>query len=77
MGTFVLTYITATALVTHRDISRYALPIFPFLIIAFEKVLISKEFKIVMAILAVAFYLDAQNFLIANVAPIAELTPFN
>ncbi|OGE32066.1 hypothetical protein A2631_03030 [Candidatus Daviesbacteria bacterium RIFCSPHIGHO2_01_FULL_44_29] len=77
MGTFVLTYITATALVTHRDISRYALPIFPFLIIAFEKVLISKEFKIVMAILAVAFYLYAQNFLIANVAPIAELTPFN
>ncbi|MFH0937198.1 MAG: hypothetical protein V1808_02810 [Candidatus Daviesbacteria bacterium] len=67
---FVLTYLTASTLVAHRDISRYLLPVFPFCLIAFEKVLISKEFKIILTILALAFYLYAQNFLIANTAPI-------
>ena len=77
MAFFVLTYLAATSLVTHRDISRYALPIFPFVLIAFEKVLINKEFKIVLGILLLASYLYTQNFLINNVAPIANLTPYN
>lgn len=74
---FVLTYLAATILVAHRDISRYALPIFPFLIIAFEKVLISKEFKIVLAIVALGIYLYAQNFLLANTAPFPNPQIFN
>ncbi|MBI3485332.1 glycosyltransferase family 39 protein [Candidatus Daviesbacteria bacterium] len=74
---FVLTYLVATSLVTHRDVSRYALPIFPFVLIAFEKVLTTKEFKIVLAVLLLALYLYSQNFLIHNVAPIANLNPYN
>lgn len=74
---FVLTYLVASVLVAHRDISRYTLPIFPFILIAFEKVLISKEFKIVLAIVALAIYLYAQNFLIANTAPIPNLNIFD
>lgn len=77
MAFFVLTYLAATSLVTHRDISRYALPIFPFILIAFEKVLITKEFKTVLGILFLALYLYTQNFLINNVAPIANLVPYN
>lgn len=74
---FVLIYLLAVFSVAHRDIARYALPIFPFLLIAFEKVLVSKEFKIVVAILSLAIYLYAQNFLLHNSAPVADLTPFN
>jgi hypothetical protein len=74
---FILTYLTASLFVAHRDISRYVLPVFPFVLIAFEKVLVSKEFKIVLAIAFLAIYLYAQNFLIANVAPVANLQIFN
>ena len=74
---FVLVYLGASTLVVHRDIARYTLPIFPFLIIAFEKVLISREFKIVLVILSLAIYLYSQNFLIENVAPIPNIGVFN
>lgn len=74
---FVLTYLLAVFSVAHRDIARYSLPIFPFILIAFEKALISKEFKTVIAVLSLAIYLYAQNFLLQNTAPIADLTPFN
>lgn len=74
---FVLTYLTASIFVAHRDISRYLLPIAPFVIIAFEKILVSREFKIVLAILALAIYLYSQNFIINNVAPVPNLADFN
>lgn len=76
-GIFVLTYLTASIFVAHRDISRYVLPIFPFALIAFEKVLVSKEFKIVMAIVFLAIYLYSQNFLLNNTAPIADWSAYN
>jgi len=76
-GYFVLTYFAATILVAHRDIARYILPTAPFILIAFEKVLISKEFKIVMAILATAIYFYSQNFLIENVVSVSNLSVFD
>lgn len=74
---FVLTYLTASTLVVHRDISRYILPISPFILIAFEKTLTSKGFKIILPIILIAIYLYSQNFIIENVAPIANLQLFN
>ena len=77
LGIYVLTYAGASLFVAHRDISRYILPVFPFALIAFEKILISKEFKIVLAILILGIYLYSQNFIIANTAPIARPEVFN
>lgn len=77
LGFFVLTYLAASIFVAHRDISRYTLPVMPFVIIAFEKVLNTKEFKIVMVILALGIYLYAQNFILHNTAPIPNLSVFN
>lgn len=74
---FVLTYLIAATLVAHRDISRYLLPISPFILIAFERVLTSREFKIIFPIIILAIYLYAQNFLTANTAPIPNLSIFN
>ena len=74
---FVLTYLAASVFVAHRDVSRYILPITPFILIAFEKVLTSKEFKIILPIIALAIYLYAQNFILANTAPISNLELFN
>lgn len=77
MGFFVLTYMIAGSFVIHRDISRYLLPVFPFALIAFEKVLVSREFRIVLIILALAIYLYCQNYIINNVAPVANLSVYN
>jgi hypothetical protein len=74
---FVLTYLVATIFVTHRDISRYAAPIFPFVLIAFEKVLTTKEFKIVSVLVGLAIYLYAQNFLLNNTAPYPNVEWFD
>lgn len=74
---FVLTYLGASVLVAHRDVSRYVLPIFPFVLIAFEKALVSREFKIVLVIVALAIYLYAQNFILGNTAPFPNPQLFN
>lgn len=77
MAFFVLTYLAAASLVVHRDISRYLLPIAPFVLIAFEKVLTSREFKIILPIILLAIYLYSQNFLIENTTPLPNLEFFN
>ena len=77
MAFFVLTYLAASTLIAHRDISRYTLPVMPFVIIAFENFLTSKEFKIVLIIVGLGIYLYSQNFIINNVAPIPNLSLFN
>lgn len=77
LGFYVLTYLFASVLIIHRDVSRYTVPIMPFVLIAYDKVLNTKEFKIVMVILVLGIYLYAQNFLINNVAPIPNLALFN
>lgn len=74
---FVLTYLLAAVFVAHRDISRYVLPISPFILIAFEKALTSREFKIILPIILLAIYLYAQNFILGNTAPIPNPVLFN
>lgn len=74
---FALIYLLATSFVAHRDISRYALPVYPFLLIAFEKVLTSKEFRIVLLIVGLAVYLYAQNFLLYNVGQYPNIEAFD
>ncbi|MBI2329848.1 glycosyltransferase family 39 protein [Candidatus Daviesbacteria bacterium] len=77
MAFFVLTYLAASTFIAHRDISRYLLPIAPFVIIALEKVLTSREFKIILPIILLAIYLYVQNFMLQNTAPIPNLNLFN
>ncbi|MDO8429472.1 MAG: hypothetical protein Q7S88_02485 [Candidatus Daviesbacteria bacterium] len=76
-GFYVLIYLAATSLVAHRDIARYALPIFPFVLLAFRKQIESREFKITMIVLALGIYFYAQNFLLSNTAPVANLVYFD
>lgn len=77
LGIFVLTYLAASVFVAHRDISRYTLPVVPFVIIAFEKILTSREFQIVLVILSLAIYLYSQNFILNNTSPIQNLSSYN
>jgi hypothetical protein len=63
-------------LVAHRDISRYITPVYPFLLLAFAKKLDRKALKIIFIFLIPAIFLYAINFVIGNVAPIADWGAF-
>lgn len=76
MGIFVLTFFTTIIFVSHRDILRYSLPTVPFLILAFEKELQSKQAKIILAFLLVPTILFAIAFISGNVMPISDWAPY-
>lgn len=69
-------FFTATLFVAHRDLARYSLPLVPFALIAFDKFIQKKEFKIALLIILPAIYLYAINFIAGNTAPIADWTPY-
>lgn len=73
---FSLVFYIAILFVQHRDISRYALPLWPMALIAFEKFFTSKKFLTVGVILLLAVYLYAWNFMTYNIMPIADWRPF-
>jgi len=73
---FSLVFLAATTFVQHRDISRYALPLWPFACMALEKLFTSKKFLIALLIILPALYLYAWNFCLQNIVPISDWSPF-
>ena len=73
---FPLVFLLATLLVAHRDISRYISPIYPFLLLAFQKFLNKKSIKIIFLLLSPAIILYGINFVCGNVAPISDWTNY-
>lgn len=69
-------FFLSTLSVAHRDISRYILPIAPFVLIGWDSLIQKKEFKIVLAILLIPLLLFTWNFLLHNTAPIADWAPY-
>ena len=68
-------FFVSTLFVAHRDIGRYILPIAPFVLIGWDKLIQKKEFKIVLAILVIPILLFNWDFLLNNLAPVADWTP--
>lgn len=75
IASFVLVFSTSLIFVSHRDIARYALPIVPFLFIAFNKVLTRPEFRWVGIVLIMPIYLFSIAFIANNVTPIGDWGP--
>lgn len=73
---YMLIFFISIIFVEHRDISRYALPMLPFALVAYEKLFTSKKFLIALIIIIPAIYLYAWNFMLFNSAPIADWGPF-
>lgn len=73
---FTLVFFTSLIFVAHRDLLRYALPIIPFLLLAFRETLIKREFKVVLAVIIIPIYLYSLAFISQNVMPIANWAPF-
>jgi len=73
---FTALFFTATLFISHRDISRYSAPLYPFWIIAFAPFLKKKEFQLAFLIILPAIYLYAINFINYNLSPIANWAPY-
>jgi hypothetical protein len=73
---FPLIFLIATLFIAHRDISRYITPTYPFMLLAYQKILTKKSSKIIFLILLPAIILYAINFIVGNTAPVADWTPY-
>lgn len=69
-------FFLSTLFVAHRDISRYIMPIAPFALIAWDKLIQKREFKIIFWLLVVPILLFSWNFLLNNTAPVADWAPY-
>jgi len=76
LASFAGLFFTATLFVAHRDLARYSLPLAPFSLIAFDKFIQKKEFKVALFIILPAIFLYAINFIAGNTAPIADWSPY-
>lgn len=66
----------ASVFVAHRDISRYLAPAYPFFILGLARFLVKKNIRLIFWLVLPAVILYAVNFMIGNVAPIADWTPY-
>ena len=76
LGIFAAIFFFSTIFIVHRDISRYSLPLVPFLLIAFEPLLVKKEFKIAFAVILIPIFLYTINFIAGNTLTLADWSPF-
>ena len=76
LGIFASVFFYTTLFISHRDIARYSLPMMPFLLIAFEPLLVKKEFKIALAVILLPIFLYTINFIAGNTLAIADWAPF-
>jgi hypothetical protein len=76
LACFAGVFFSATLFIAHRDLARYSLPLVPFALIAFDKLIQKKEFKIALLIILPAIYFYAINFIGGNTAPVADWTPY-
>lgn len=73
---FPLIFTIASVLVAHRDISRYMIPVYPFVFLAFGKKITKPKVRLIFYLLIPAVILYAINFLIGNTAPITTWEPY-
>ncbi len=69
-------FFLSTLFIAHRDIGRYILPIAPFVLIGWDKMIQKKEFKFIVCLLIVPILIYSWNFLLNNTAPIADWAPY-
>lgn len=75
-GWFGVVYGTVLLFVAHRDVTRYALPIVPVVILGLSELWEKKEVKVILALTIIPLFFYTVNFLNYNLANISSLAPF-
>lgn len=73
---YTVVFFIGVSLVQHRDIARYALPLWPITCIIFERFLTSKKTIIAFLVIVPAIYFYAWNFMAGNVMPVSDWAAF-
>jgi hypothetical protein len=72
---FVGIFFILSLFISHRDLIRYSLPIFPFILYAFSETLITKKFKFAFFLIIIPIYLYSISFISNNIMPISNWAP--
>jgi hypothetical protein len=75
-GWFGIVYGTVLLFVAHRDVTRYALPIVPVVILGLSELWEIKEVRVILALAIIPLFFYTVNFLNYNVANLSSLAPF-
>lgn len=75
-GIFGLVYLSVILFVSHRDISRYSLPLVPIILMGMSDLFKRREVRIVLILLLIPLYFYTLNFLSHNIVSISDWTPF-
>lgn len=76
MTLFSIIFFISLTFVSHRDLIRYALPLLPYLFVAFSEVIYSKSFKIIFLLLVLPLYIFSISFISQNTMQISDWRPF-
>ena len=69
-------FFITTLFVSHRDISRYIIPIMPMVLLGWKKEISKPYFKWIVLLLLIPTLLFSWNFMLNNMAPVADWTPY-
>lgn len=69
-------FFSTTLFVSHRDIARYIIPIMPMILLGWKKEISKPYFKWIVLLLLIPTLLFSWNFILNNMAPVADWTPY-
>jgi len=69
-------FFSTTLFVSHRDIARYIIPIMPMILLGWKKEISKPYFKWIILLLLIPVLLFSWNFILNNIAPVADWTPY-
>lgn len=76
LATYGAIFLLVTFFVAHRDLTRYSLPVWPFVLMGFDPYLQRKEVKTAFYLILPAIYLFSLNFILGNTAPVQDWAPY-
>lgn len=76
LAVFAGLFFTTTLFVSHRDIARYIIPIMPMILLGWKREISKPYFKWILLLLLIPTLLFSWNFMLNNMAPVADWTPY-
>lgn len=75
-GIFGIIYYLAILFVSHRDISRYSLPLVPIVLFGLSDLFEKKEIRVALVLITIPIFFYTLNFMFHNTLTIADWAPF-
>lgn len=76
MGMFGAIFLLVIMFVSHRDVSRYSLPLVPVVVLGFSHMFQKKEIKMALLLWIIPMFFFTINFVLHNTTFIADWSPF-